>query len=1102
MRDYERRVFEATVTSSAKATATARVVAAAAGRGRDEDVVVDAGVAAKDAFGSDEVGQRTLNLLSSSLTAQTLESYAGRLSQFAEFCHDSENISPQEATTANVVRVMWGSFNSHLNNVRSQISRVAADVIEQAEELAAPPPPGHPQADGHSEYMRASSALPPASAHRDESPTPPQRTEVVRGRGDSHLSQLKARLQAEKSRAQGQHVDLNKYLHSSGQEGGAHRSLRDAAERAPSATSSRRTTAESTDALPKPHGALANGGGAGGAAGGEAAPGGAAVEVAKLQAHVRHLKQEILQVMQSNEEELERQGGEHRAELERLAHAHRMELGSVTADLEAARRAAAAAKRRAEEGAAATESLRREVDELRAAPAAADGAGAEERAALEGKLAGALARAAGLEEQLAAAAAEGGAAEAAAAREAAARRQLEEAAGQLEAAHAQARELSQVAAAAGQREAELRERLDQVCAAASEAEAQWGRERAELEAAAAQAGRRLEEMGQALAAAQAGAGAERERAAAALDAAAGQRAEAVAALEGRLLAMQREREAALEQQAAAEEERRREVAAAQERAASLEGRARQLQAELEAAEGRAGAGAAVEAELSAARADARGLRRRAEELEVRLGEKEAARVSLAEGLAAEGAARREAAAAAAAHVEELSNELAGLKAALGAASRRAESAERRAAEAEAAMETAAAAAATAASEGAAGAGLSQEAADALRAQLEEATQAAEKASAEKGRALKMLSALKRQIEESEMEEEEKLAWRVDAEVRLALEDYKTSAAAAVAPAAEELRAAMAEAEAERNARRRLEADVGEWAAALEAKDAELANLQLALGELARQAAAETAAAAAEASLAEQQRVQVRLQEGAAALRRALEESAKRMAQLSSDNSTLIDRRIVVQLLVSYFERNYADEVLSVMVRMLGFTEEERSRIAASRRGGVLSRVAKVPFSVLSALAPGGGGGGGDGAPAAAANQGDLAEAWVEFLIKQAEGMAAEDARSGGNGAAPAVGSAENGAPRETAVVDSSSDGPGLVASLGQYQEQRGQAPSGGQQLQPASSAGPATGDQEVWQPQPQSLGLGEAGQGAAEPGGQFTSLSLESPTKPPAWLGA
>eukprot|EP00873_Tetraselmis_striata_P017669 jgi/Tetstr1/437933/TSEL_026563.t1 len=77
----------------------------------DEDVAVDAGVVAKDAFGSDELGQRTLDLLSSSLAAQTLKSYAGRLSQFAEFCHDSENISPLEATTATVVRyVAWIAY--------------------------------------------------------------------------------------------------------------------------------------------------------------------------------------------------------------------------------------------------------------------------------------------------------------------------------------------------------------------------------------------------------------------------------------------------------------------------------------------------------------------------------------------------------------------------------------------------------------------------------------------------------------------------------------------------------------------------------------------------------------------------------------------------------------------------------------------------------------------------------------------------------------------------------------------------------------------------------------------------------------------------------
>eukprot|EP00873_Tetraselmis_striata_P003310 jgi/Tetstr1/423574/TSEL_014246.t1 len=62
-----------------------------------------------EAFGSNEMGQRTLDLLSSSLISHTLQSYAGKLSQFAKFCHDSENISPLlEATPAPVVRyVAW-----------------------------------------------------------------------------------------------------------------------------------------------------------------------------------------------------------------------------------------------------------------------------------------------------------------------------------------------------------------------------------------------------------------------------------------------------------------------------------------------------------------------------------------------------------------------------------------------------------------------------------------------------------------------------------------------------------------------------------------------------------------------------------------------------------------------------------------------------------------------------------------------------------------------------------------------------------------------------------------------------------------------------------
>eukprot|EP00873_Tetraselmis_striata_P003119 jgi/Tetstr1/423383/TSEL_014069.t1 len=88
--------------------------------GVGEDVAADVDVAAKVST-SDGVGRRSSELQEPceatfrSLSAQTLKSYAGRLSQFAEFCHDSENISPLEATTATVVRyVAWIGERGHI----------------------------------------------------------------------------------------------------------------------------------------------------------------------------------------------------------------------------------------------------------------------------------------------------------------------------------------------------------------------------------------------------------------------------------------------------------------------------------------------------------------------------------------------------------------------------------------------------------------------------------------------------------------------------------------------------------------------------------------------------------------------------------------------------------------------------------------------------------------------------------------------------------------------------------------------------------------------------------------------------------------------------
>eukprot|EP00873_Tetraselmis_striata_P010487 jgi/Tetstr1/430751/TSEL_020536.t1 len=46
---------------------------------------------------------------------ETLKSYAGKLSQLAEFCHDSENISPLKTTTATIVRyVAWIGERGHI----------------------------------------------------------------------------------------------------------------------------------------------------------------------------------------------------------------------------------------------------------------------------------------------------------------------------------------------------------------------------------------------------------------------------------------------------------------------------------------------------------------------------------------------------------------------------------------------------------------------------------------------------------------------------------------------------------------------------------------------------------------------------------------------------------------------------------------------------------------------------------------------------------------------------------------------------------------------------------------------------------------------------
>lgn len=55
----------------------------------------------------------------------------------------------------------------------------------------------------------------------------------------------------------------------------------------------------------------------------------------------------------------------------------------------------------------------------------------------------------------------------------------------------------------------------------------------------------------------------------------------------------------------------------------------------------------------------------------------------------------------------------------------------------------------------------------------------------------------------------------------------------------------------------------------------------------------------------------------------MQESMKRINMLNSDSTAMVDRRIVVKLLVTYFQRSQSPEILDLMSRMLHLTGEHQ-----------------------------------------------------------------------------------------------------------------------------------------------------------------------------------
>ncbi|XP_058737420.1 golgin candidate 3-like isoform X2 [Vicia villosa] len=128
----------------------------------------------------------------------------------------------------------------------------------------------------------------------------------------------------------------------------------------------------------------------------------------------------------------------------------------------------------------------------------------------------------------------------------------------------------------------------------------------------------------------------------------------------------------------------------------------------------------------------------------------------------------------------------------------------------------------------------------------------------------------------------------------------------------------------------------------------------------------------------------KIEEENAKLRRALEQSMTRLNRMSVDSDFLVDRRIVIKLLITYFQRNHSKEVLDLMVRMLGFSNEDKQRIGLAQQGpgkGVVRGVLGLPGRLVGGIL---GGSSSESAVNVGSDNQSFADMWVDFLLKETE----------------------------------------------------------------------------------------------------------------------
>ncbi|CAD6265552.1 unnamed protein product [Miscanthus lutarioriparius] len=273
----------------------------------------------------------------------------------------------------------------------------------------------------------------------------------------------------------------------------------------------------------------------------------------------------------------------------------------------------------------------------------------------------------------------------------------------------------------------------------------------------------------------------------------------------------------------------------------------------------------------------------------------------------------------------------------------------------------------------------------VKEEMDSLKRALQDASRERDKAVQDLARLKQHLLDKDLEDQEKMDEdsKLIEELRVVCEQQR----AHIMQLERALKTALGQYYAESEAKERLGGDLAVAREELSklSESLKVANQTIEISRREKEDIA-TKLSQAERMLVDGKRSMQKFEDDNSRLRRALEQSMTTVNRMSLDSDNSVDRRIVIKLLVTYFQREITAKrcVLDLMVRMLGFSEEDKQRIGFAQNNagkGVVRGVLGLPGRLVGGIV--GGGTSGKSTQASQDSQ-SFADLWVDFLLKETE----------------------------------------------------------------------------------------------------------------------